>query len=259
MTGPTADDAIDDAANGTAGAAVASGDPNVVSSIEPAVETDVEGGLPTSVESSLEPGVHTDVERGLETSTASSDQPAQGSVARRRLLIALGLVGVLALNFAAYWILTRPAVHDWLDGLVAFIYPGVFLLSLCANLTVLIPVPYNGVLIAVLHQAPLPWLAALLAAAGSVLGELTGYAAGRAGRAAVSETRAVRWTTAQMSTPWRSFLFLLVFSAPPNPVFDMAGIAAGTLKVPLRIFLVAVFLGRCVRFLAFAYLFTGGG
>ncbi len=178
---------------------------------------------------------------------------------RRIILTVLGIAAMLALNYAAYWLLTRPAVTDWLNSLVNVIYPGAFVLAFVANVTVLIPIPYNGIMLAILGKASLPWLAALLAAAGSVLGELSGYYAGRAGRQVLGKSKAVTWTTEQMSTPVRSFLFLLVFSAPPNPIFDMAGLAAGTLKIPLRIFLPAVFIGRSARFLLFAYVTIPGG
>ena len=178
---------------------------------------------------------------------------------RRIVLTALGIAGMLVLNYAAFWLLTRPAVTEWLHGLVNVIYPGAFILAFVANVTVLIPIPYNGIMLAILGKAGLPWLAALLAAAGSVLGELSGYYAGRAGRQVLGDSKAVTWTTEQMSTPVRSFLFLMIFAAPPNPIFDMAGLAAGTLKIPLRIFLPAVFIGRSARFLLFAYATIPGG
>ena len=173
---------------------------------------------------------------------------------RRVLLTVLGVVGVLALNLAAYLALTQPAAQEAIEGLARFIYPGAFLLAFLANVTVLIPIPYNGVLLAVLGEAPLPWLAAALAALGSVLGELTGYAAGRAGRVATAATRPVTWASERMGSTRRAFGFLFLVAAVPNPLFDMAGLAAGTLRIPLRVFLVAVFLGRLLRFLAFAYL-----
>jgi membrane protein YqaA with SNARE-associated domain len=179
--------------------------------------------------------------------------PADGGRRRRIILTTLGVVGVLALNVAAYVALTQPAAQEAIEGLARFIYPGAFLLAFLANVTVLIPIPYNGVLLAVLGDAPLPWLAAMLAALGSVLGELTGYAAGRAGRVATATTRPVMWASERMGTSRRAFAFLFVVAAVPNPVFDMAGLAAGTLRIPVRIFLSAVFLGRWLRFLVFAY------
>jgi membrane protein YqaA with SNARE-associated domain len=36
-------------------------------------------------------------------------------------------------------------------------------------------------------------------------------------------------------------------SAPPNPLFDVAGMAAGAFNVPFWRFASAVFAGRCVR------------
>ncbi len=52
----------------------------------------------------------------------------------------------------------------------------------------------------------------------------------------------------------RGFVTLFVLSAIPNPVFDMAGIAAGMLRFPVHRFLLACWLGKTLKGVAVAYL-----
>jgi membrane protein DedA with SNARE-associated domain len=47
-------------------------------------------------------------------------------------------------------------------------------------------------------------------------------------------------------------VFILAFI--PNPVFDVAGIAAGSVGIPLVRFLIATIAGRIIRYVLLAYL-----
>ena len=53
-------------------------------------------------------------------------------------------------------------------------------------------------------------------------------------------------------------MLLFFVSLVPNPVFDLAGIAAGTLRYPIGRFLAVVWVGKVVKFLIFAYACTVG-
>ena len=48
-------------------------------------------------------------------------------------------------------------------------------------------------------------------------------------------------------------LTILVLSAIPNPFFDLAGAAAGALKMPLPKFLLWCWIGETIKMLIFAY------
>jgi len=52
----------------------------------------------------------------------------------------------------------------------------------------------------------------------------------------------------------RGFLTLFVLSAIPNPVFDLAGIAAGMVGFPVAKFLLACWLGKTLKGVVVAYL-----
>lgn len=154
------------------------------------------------------------------------------------------LIGVVAvaLNIAAYYLIP----DDFVEQLGAFGYLGVFLVTLVANATVVVPVPYYG-LVARLSQE-LSILGVILAgASGSAIGESVAFFVGRSGRNAVDDTRFYRWVQSQLQQPWRAFLVLFLLAAPPNPAFDVAGLTAGALGLPFWMFFVAVFLGRLIR------------
>ena len=50
---------------------------------------------------------------------------------------------------------------------------------------------------------------------------------------------------------------ILVLSIIPNPAFDMAGIIAGVLKMPIWKFLIFCTVGKIIKMLAFAYAGAG--
>jgi membrane protein YqaA with SNARE-associated domain len=166
------------------------------------------------------------------------------SAERRRRIIRPILIGMLAvaLNIAAYYLIP----HDLVRRLGAFGYLGVFVVTFVANATVVVPVPYFGLVARLAQQ--LDFAGVVLAGAlGSVLGESVAFFVGRSGRGVVEDTRFYRWVQIQMRQPWRAFMLLFLLSAPPNPAFDVAGLAAGALGLPYWLFFAAVFLGRIIR------------
>jgi len=140
---------------------------------------------------------------------------------------------------------------DRLADLQGLGYLGVFVIAVLANATVILPVPGIAVVFAgggVLN----PLLVGLIAGVGEPLGELTGYLAGYGG-SAVAENRELyerirRWMER------RGFMTLLVLSAIPNPLFDLAGMAAGMLRYPVSKFLLACWIGKTFKALVIAYL-----
>ena len=53
-------------------------------------------------------------------------------------------------------------------------------------------------------------------------------------------------------------LTCFLFAAIPNPLFDIAGLAAGTLRYPLWRFYLSAGLGKIVKSVVFAFLGVGG-
>jgi membrane protein YqaA with SNARE-associated domain len=155
--------------------------------------------------------------------------------------ILLGLL-VTAANVGIYWLNIDYRIFG------AYAYLGVFLVTLIANATTIVPVPYITIVACIAGQSNNLALVALAGGLGSVLGESVAFFIGRSGRAIAEETRFYDWVKRQLQHPWRAFVVLFGLAAPINPAFDVAGLAAGALGVPYWIFFTAVFLGRLIRF-----------
>ena len=155
--------------------------------------------------------------------------------------ILLGLL-VTAANVGIYWLNIDYRIFG------AFAYLGVFIVTLIANATTIVPVPYITIVACIAGQSQSLVLVAVAGALGSALGESVAFFIGRSGRAIAEETRFYGWVKQQLRHPWRAFAVLFGLAAPINPAFDVAGIAAGALGVPYWLFFTAVILGRMIRF-----------
>lgn len=156
--------------------------------------------------------------------------------------VAIGVVAII-LNIVAYLIIPP----DLARRLGALGYLGVFLITLISNATIVVPIPYFG-LVAALSPGLNIFGVGVAGALGSVVGESVGFFVGRSGRGVLEHTRFYRWVQRQLEHPWRAFFVLFLLSAPPNPAFDVAGITAGAMGLPYWLFLSAVFLARLIRF-----------
>lgn len=150
----------------------------------------------------------------------------------------LVILFVLGLSVAIF------AFRERFADLAAIGYPGIFVVSLLGNATIILPAP-SLVLVFAMGSALPPVGVGLAAGVGEALGELTGYAAGFAGRAVIEDEkhyqRLVRWMER------RGGITVFVLSVVPNPFFDLAGIAAGTLRYPVWRFLLFCWLGKTVK------------
>ena len=156
----------------------------------------------------------------------------------------LALLIVIALTLFIY------TIRDKADELAVYGSPGIFLIAFLTNATVLLPAPGIAVVFTMgaIFQ---PVYIALAAGAGGALGELSGYLAGFSGQAVVERTdlydRFKDWIEKN------GFISILILAALPNPFFDVAGVAAGILKMPIQKFLIAVWIGVTIKMFVFAW------
>ena len=144
--------------------------------------------------------------------------------------------------------------EEQVQQLTALGYPGAFLISMITNATVLLPAP-GFVVIGVLGGRFSPFWVGVWAGAGAAIGELSGYLAGFSGQAVIHDFAAYgRMVTWMKKYGW---LAIVALAAIPNPAFDLTGIAAGALKMPIWKFLFWVFVGKTLKFLLIA--FAGAG
>lgn len=139
---------------------------------------------------------------------------------------------------------------DVMERLGAYGYVGVFVLTLLASATIVLPSPALGA--ALLAGKTLnPWLVGVLSGVAAGLGEITGYVAGYSGSTLAVRSRfyprVERWV--QRWGP----ITIFSLAALPSPLIDLAGIAAGTMRISFRSYLAACLAGKVLRFTAVAW------
>lgn len=177
------------------------------------------------------------------------ERPSNTPQRRQRILQLFALLMAIGITVGLSRLPIDGEHLDW-EKIKPYGYLGIFVLTLLSDATVIVPFPgLMGIFVAggFLH----PVLIGLVGGLGSALGELTGYLAGYGGRAVIEDRAAYTKLEKWMQRNGTLTIFLL--SVIPNPVFDMAGIAAGMLKFPLWRFLLACWLGKALKFTAIAF------
>jgi membrane protein YqaA with SNARE-associated domain len=144
---------------------------------------------------------------------------------------------------------------SWFAGPLGILgYAAGFFLALVSSATILLP----GTILPTIAAMGLyynPVVLGLLCGLGSALGELTGYCLGYYGRATFNINGKIPEFERQKK--WLQefeFVFLFIVACIPNPFFDIAGIASGTLKIPVWRFLIPVFIGKAIKYGLTAYM-----
>lgn len=137
------------------------------------------------------------------------------------------------------------------SNLKAWGYAGVFLITLVGSASILLPSPAaasvvgGGALLDDFLGVPAFLWVGLIAGIGEALGEFTGYAAGYGGRIIFEHRPEYQRVRGWMERRGTVTIFLL--SLFPNPLFDVAGVAAGAVKMPVRRFFLAVLAGKVIK------------
>jgi membrane protein DedA with SNARE-associated domain len=172
---------------------------------------------------------------------------------KRTLVPAAGLVvaaGIMVGIVYVYW--KNPYIFQELRALG---YLGAFVISIILNATIILPVSNMAVMMTLGATLPTPAYVGLLGGLGASIGELTGYVAGRSGRRLLTKSgvylRVEAWVN---KWGWIAVFFLSIFPF----VFDIVGITAGALRMPLWKFFVACWAGRTISYVVMVYLASWG-
>ena len=176
----------------------------------------------------------------------------------RLVLVAALMIGAVAQAIA--FLVYDDEIAARLEGAS---YVSIFLTNLASTATFLIPVPgltaaAQALIIDQGADARFPWLVGIAGGLGMAVGEITAYYAGYLGSEFMRGRdlpgpkrfhgviqRVVGWIDWLMDHWGMPTLFVL--SAIPNPVFEIAGITAGSVRMKFREFFVAVTAGKIVR------------
>jgi uncharacterized membrane protein YdjX (TVP38/TMEM64 family) len=167
----------------------------------------------------------------------------------RRLILLRILAFVLVIGIMVAIFIFRDQVRE----LSRFGYLGAFLITLIANATIFVPIPGVWVVFA-MGAVFNPFFLAIFAGLGAAAGELSGYLLGFSGQGLAERSKLYDRIYAFMDRHQRwSDLLILIMAFIPNPFFDLAGISAGTLKIPVLRFYFFCALGSILKMLAFSY------
>lgn len=140
--------------------------------------------------------------------------------------------------------------RDEVEAFERYGYPGIFLVSILSNATLIFPIPgviFTSAMGAVFN----PVGVAVASGIGATIGELTGYLAGFSGQVIIDRKDWYDRLTGWMKKYGN--LTVLIMAFIPNPIFDLAGVAAGMLKMPVSHFIFWCALGKILKMLVFSY------
>ena len=125
-------------------------------------------------------------------------------------------------------------------------YTSIWFIAFIGAALVFAPVGALGAVCVAVAVDQNPFMVALVAASAEAVGELTGYLAGMGGKA-IFDRNKFYLRFKNLFSRYAS-LTLLFGSAVPNPLFDVMGVAAGSILYPVKRFLLLVFIGKVVKF-----------
>ncbi|HEX5139630.1 MAG TPA: VTT domain-containing protein [Dehalococcoidia bacterium] len=178
---------------------------------------------------------------------------------RLEYAIFFGLFILFGVYVVAYFVvgIDLDALKDW--G-----YLGVFFIAMAGSATIVLPTPSSvaifgsAIILDPVFGIPTPIMVGLVAGLGDAIGEFSGYGLGFAGADVLRHQRAYALFEGWMRRNGTATIFLL--STFPNPLFDVAGAAAGATRMPPLRFFLATLAGKIVKdlFLAYGGTFSAG-
>jgi membrane protein YqaA with SNARE-associated domain len=156
-------------------------------------------------------------------------------------------VGLLLTFFAIAFFYFSANIAD----LRSYGYAGLFLINVIGAASIFLPSPAaasvigGGALLQPFLGVPTFVWVGLVAGLGEAIGEFSGYAAGYGGRVVVEKQKAYKRISGWMKR--NGTLTIFAMSSFPNPLFDLVGITAGAVRMPMRNFFLAVFCGKTIK------------
>ncbi len=157
--------------------------------------------------------------------------------------------GLLQILFSIFIVIIVLYASSYLKKFATLGYFGVFIISLMGAATVLIPVP-SWALVISMGRVLNPYLVGIAAGIGSGLGEITGYIAGQGASNLIHKN----FKNYKDWIEKNDMLAIGILAFIPNPLFDVAGLAAGSIGIKMWRFIIACIIGRTCRYILLAYL-----
>jgi membrane protein YqaA with SNARE-associated domain len=186
-----------------------------------------------------------------------TDNPAKENVAGKkstRWAYALGIIGIILTILMAVAIIY---FDEQVREMQQYGYIGVFFISILGGATIIIPVPALAWVLAMGVVMPYPWLVAISAALGELVGALTIYMTGHGAGRAISNSRHGRIQKAYDRMldlmERRGAITLFVVTSIVNPFFYPAAFACGALRFGIKKYIAIVLVGKIIKCMTVAY------
>jgi membrane protein YqaA with SNARE-associated domain len=154
------------------------------------------------------------------------------------------------LGMIAVFYLATNAALPFVLSLHGFGYVGAFVISLVSSASIILPTP-GFIAIFELGRHMDPLLLGIAAGIGSTIGELTAYYAGKVEQEKLKKTKIYKSHRDALLKYGPVAMFVL--AVLPNPAFDIAGIAAGAIDMPLWQYLLSVGSAKIIKYTVLAY------
>jgi len=183
----------------------------------------------------------------------TAKEPTEKKKSNKLVLI----IGILCVVITILMCVAIIVYKDQVKELANYGYLGAFFISILGGATVIVPVPMLAIVFALGAVMPMPWLVAILAAAGELVGAITIYFTGRSAGHALSHSK-----TGWIQKAYDKFIgflkkhaaiTLFVVTSIVNPFFYPAAFAAGAMKFGLRKYILVVFAGKLIKSFTVVY------
>lgn len=192
-----------------------------------------------------------------EKTLLEQEKPAENApVAKKsnKWALVIGIAGVLITIAMAVAIVIYK---DQVKELQNYGYFGAFFISILGGATIIIPVPMLAIVFALGGVMPYPWLVAIVAALGELVGALTIYATGHGAGHAISKSKHGRvqkiYDKLLDLMRRRGAITLFAVTSVVNPFFYPAAFAAGALKFGMKKYVPIVFVGKMIKSFTVVY------
>ncbi len=158
---------------------------------------------------------------------------------------ALAIIFAMGITIVLYLTIGQEQIQHFQE----YGYFGIFLTSLIGNASIALPIP--SLFFTFVGGGTFNWvIVGLVSGVGEALGESTGYLAGYGGSAFIENQGLYKRMQHWMEK--HGVLTIFVLSVVPNPIIDLAGIAAGASRFGYLKFLAACWAGKTIKTLIFA-------
>ncbi|HIP74070.1 MAG TPA: DedA family protein [Euryarchaeota archaeon] len=127
-------------------------------------------------------------------------------------------------------------------------YIGLFLVVFITNASLFVGIPTPTYIMLAVAAGLNPWVVTVVAALASALGESTGYVLGVGGRKVIEKRYGHLLAQWKYHFRKHAFLTTVVLASLPFPPDDVAGIIAGSMGYDYKLFLLATFIGKCIKY-----------